>query len=111
MNKSRLFGLCAVLLLSLMGWLIWKRSWYAVLGAAGGGVLGMLSFWLTERAVASIGATVKKVPFKVGLGMLALGGGGALLAFLPGSVYHVILGYSCFVASLLVNTVWEAVHA
>jgi len=111
MNKTRLFGICAVFLLALMGWLVWKKSWDAVLGAAGGGILGILSFWLTERAVASIGTTVKRIPFKVGLGMLALGVGVALLAFLPGSVYHVILGYSCFVASLLVNTVWEAVHA
>jgi len=111
MNKTRLFGICAVLLLALMGWLLWRRSWQAALCAAGGGLLGIVSFWVTEKAVASIGTSVGRIPLKVGLGMLALGGSVVLLAFLPGSVYHVILGYSCFVASLLVNTVWEAAHA
>jgi hypothetical protein len=111
MNKPRLFGVCIFLLLALMGWLIWKKSWQEALGAAGGGALGIVSYVMLERAVASIGATVRFLSVKIGLGMLALGGGAVLLAFLPGSVYHVLLGYSCFVASLLVNTVWEAVYA
>ena len=111
MNKSRLFGICAVLLLALMGWLIWRKSWQALPGVAGGGVLGIVSFLLLERVVASIGTTVKLLPLKVGLGMLVLGGVVVLLAVLPGSILYVILGYSCFVASLLLNTLWEALHA
>ena len=111
MNKSRLFGICIFLLLALMGWLMWKKSWQEALGAAGGGVLGIGSYLLLERFVMSLGGQVRRVPLKVAAGLIAVGAAVLVLAFLSASALFVLLGYSCFVASLLVNTVWDAVHA
>ena len=73
--------------------------------------MGVVSFLALERVVMSIGTTVKMLPLKVGLGMAVLGGLVAGLALLPVSLLYVILGYSCFVASLVVNTLWEAAYA
>ena len=111
MNKVRLFGLCALLLTGLLAWLLWRRNWAALGGALAGGLLGIGSYWVLERVVASIGGPVRGLGLKVGMGMAALGGLIVLLALLPVSVVYVIAGYSCFVASLLVNTLWEAAHA
>ena len=111
MNRLRLFGIYALLLTGLLAWLLLKRNWAALGGALAGGLLGIGSYWVLERVVASIGGPVRGLGLKVGMGMAALGGLIVLLALLPVSVVYVIAGYSCFVASLLVNTLWEAAHA